>query len=88
MHDGEEASLLAACYTNCLKLAVENDLTTVAFPSISTGAYGYPKDEAARVAFDTINKFLETSASIVEVRLVFFSQRDLETYIEALGIQD
>src|SRR5262245_3023252 len=80
IYSGEEASLLAACYENCLKLAVENELNSLAFPAISTGVYGYPKDAAARIASRTIEGFLETRTTIEEVRLVFFSQRDLDIY--------
>jgi O-acetyl-ADP-ribose deacetylase (regulator of RNase III) len=80
MHNGEEASLLAACYQNCLELAVENDLKTIAFPSISTGAYRYPKDEAAKIASATIREFLYARSPIKEVRLVFFSPKDLDLY--------
>ena len=85
MHGGEEASLLAMCYRNCLDLALENDLSTIAFPSISTGAYGYPKDEAAKIASATISEFLDGSTSIEQVRLVFFSKSDLNSYLESCG---
>src|SRR5262252_10818398 len=57
-HDGKEAELLANCYHNSLTLAVEKNVTSVAFPSIATGVYGYPRDEAARVSSRTIEKFL------------------------------
>ena len=80
MHDGEEASLLAMCYRNCLELAAENDLKTIAIPSISTGAYRYPKDEAAKIATATIREFLDARPPIKEVRLVFFSPKDLDLY--------
>jgi O-acetyl-ADP-ribose deacetylase (regulator of RNase III) len=80
MHNGEEASLLAACYQNCLKLAEQSDFRTIAFPSISTGAYGYPKEDAARIASTTIREFLDAGSLLEEVRLVFFSQRDLDMY--------
>ena len=86
MHGGEEASLLTSCYENCLKLAVEYSLVTVAFPAISTGVYGYPKDEAAKISSDTISGFLETNSSIEEVRLVFFSQRDLDIFLNTVNI--
>ena len=55
-----EAGLLARCYDNCLRLAAENQLDSVAFPAISTGVYGYPKDKAARVAVQTVREFLAT----------------------------
>ena len=55
-----EAGLLARCYDNSLRLAAENQLDSVAFPGISTGVYGYPKDKAARVAVQTVREFLAT----------------------------
>ena len=75
-HGGEEARLLAACYQNSIALASAHRLATIAFPAISTGVYGYPKDEAARVSLAAITKALEDHASILEVRLVFFSEAD------------
>jgi len=62
---------------------VENGLATLAFPAISTGAYGYPKAEAARVACAAIERALATHASIREVRLVFFSQADAQIATQA-----
>lgn len=82
-HGGEEARLLAACYENSIALAVENGLATLAFPAISTGVYGYPKAEAARVARAAIERALATHASIREVRLVFFSQADARIAAQA-----
>lgn len=75
-HGGDEARLLAACYENSIALADENALRTIAFPAISTGVYGYPKDEAARVALAAIRLALERHPSITEVRLVFFKPED------------
>ena len=75
-HRGEEARLLAACYENSLALAAAHALSTVAFPAISTGVYGYPKDEAARVSVAAIALALESHAAIREVRLVYFSESD------------
>jgi len=77
-HGGEEARLLAACYANCLALAARHSLSTIAFPAISTGVYGYPKEEAARVALRAIGEALEKLDVIQEVRLVFFSAGDAE----------
>jgi len=75
-HGGEEARLLAACYRNSIVLAARNDLETLAFPAISTGVYGYPKDEAAQVSLAAIAAALEEHRTIREVRLVFFSEAD------------
>ena len=77
-HGGEESRLLAACYANSLALAARHELATIAFPAISTGVYGYPKEEAAQVALAAIREALEKHAVIEEVRLVFFSAGDAE----------
>jgi O-acetyl-ADP-ribose deacetylase (regulator of RNase III) len=76
-HGGKEARLLGDCYRNSLALAAEHALEVVAFPAISTGVYGYPKDEAARVALAAIGEALTRHAVIREVRLVFFSREDM-----------
>ena len=78
---GKEAELLANCYHNSLVLAVESNLTSVAFPAISTGVYGYPPDQAAEVASRTIENFLTTDRQLKEVRLVFFQARDAELFL-------
>lgn len=78
---GRESELLAACYRNSLALAAESSLTTVAFPSISTGAFGYPREEAAAVSSRAVAEFLRGDASISEVRLVFFSEGDLRVFL-------
>jgi O-acetyl-ADP-ribose deacetylase len=79
-HGGREADLLAACYRNSLALAVANHVKTIAFPAISTGVYGYPKDEAARVASTAIEQFLSQDSNVTEVRLVFFSPSDADIF--------
>ena len=76
--NGREPELLAACYRNCVELAVEHGLKTIAFPSISTGAYGYPKHEAAKVVYPTVNDLLQQHD--IEIRLVFFSPSDAEAF--------
>jgi O-acetyl-ADP-ribose deacetylase (regulator of RNase III) len=81
-HDGKEAELLANCYHNSLTLAVEKNLTSVAFPAISTGVFGYPQAEAAKVASKTIENFLSTDHQLKEVRLVFFQERDARVFLE------
>ena len=78
---GKEAELLANCYHNSLTLAVEKNLTSVAFPSISTGVYGYPRAEAAEVSSRTIENFLSTDRQLKEVRLVFFRDEDAEIFL-------
>ena len=78
----QQKEQLAACYTNSLSLAVKNSLVTVAFPSISTGAFGYPKPEAAAVSSSAIKSFILQNPSILEVRLVFFLQRDARVFLE------
>ena len=81
-HDGKEAELLANCYHNSLTLAVEKNLTSVAFPAISTGVFGYPQAEAAKVASKTIENFLSTDHQLKEVRLVFFQEHDARVFLE------
>ena len=80
-HRGKEADLLANCYHNPLTLAVEKNLTSIAFPAISTGIYGYPMAEAAEVASRTIENFLASDRQLQEVRLVFFQARDAEVFL-------
>ena len=82
---GNEAELLRSAYYECLKLATENRLASVSFPSISTGAYGYPVDEAAKVAVSTVVSFLrEQTTSLTEVVFVLFDSRTYQSYRSAL----
>jgi O-acetyl-ADP-ribose deacetylase (regulator of RNase III) len=81
-HSGREAALLADSYQNSLRLAVLHSLNSIAFPSISCGVYGFPKDEAAAVSSIAIQEFLETDEKITEVRLVFFSTADADLFLE------
>ncbi|UCD36707.1 MAG: O-acetyl-ADP-ribose deacetylase [Fidelibacterota bacterium] len=82
-----EPDLLAACYRNSLRLAVENGAGTVAFPSISTGAYGFPVKQAAPIAIKTVQGVLADEPSITEVRFVCFSKKDYRVYQEELQRQ-
>jgi len=80
-----EADLLAGAYRNSLRLASERGIKTVAFPSISTGAYGYPMAEAASIALTTAADFLNAHQDIALVRFVLFGQPALQTYEAALA---
>ena len=77
-----EAELLAACYQNSLLLARQHGVTSIAFPSISTGAFGYPKIEAAKISSTAIRDFLGADSHIQQIRLVFFQQRDARVFRE------
>ena len=77
-----EAELLAACYENSLKLAETHSLQSIAFPAISTGVFGYPQDEAAKVSSLAIAEFLVTNKTLDEVRLVFFKASDADVFLE------
>jgi O-acetyl-ADP-ribose deacetylase len=79
---GQDAQLLAECYQNSLLIAQEHSLSSVAFPAISTGIFGYPMDEAASVASRTISRFLSTHSELTEVRMVFFREGDAKTFLE------
>jgi len=80
--DEPEAKFLASCYRNCLALAEQQGLESVAFPAISTGVYGYPKDQAAEVASQAIADALAEARSIRSVQLVFFSQPDHDAFVQ------
>jgi O-acetyl-ADP-ribose deacetylase (regulator of RNase III) len=77
-----EAELLANCYQNSLRLAVENKLPTIAFPSISTGAFGYPRDKAATISSKAIKHALLKNDAIEQVTLIFFQQSDLRVFLQ------
>ena len=79
-----EPELLARAYRNSLELALKLGIKTISFPSISTGAYGYPVENASRIALRAVVDFLGENAGIVEVRFVLHSRNDLRVYEEAL----
>ena len=85
-HGGKsnEAELLASAYRRSLEVADANGLKTVAFPSISTGAYGYPIERAAKVALTAVAEHLAGDTSVEVVRFVLFTARDLDVYAQAL----
>ena len=78
----KDATLLANCYKNSLRLAVKNNLETISFPSISTGAFSYPKHEAAKTASRAIKDFLAEDKTIKQINLVFFSSADAEKFVK------
>ncbi|HTP30264.1 MAG TPA: O-acetyl-ADP-ribose deacetylase [Anaeromyxobacteraceae bacterium] len=81
--DGVRApELLASCYRWSLRLAVENGARTIAFPAISCGVYGYPVEEACRVALDTTCAFLESNEALQKVIFALFSQKNRSAYLE------
>lgn len=79
-----EKELLANCYQNCLKLAVENEIKTIAFPSISTGVYRFPVEEAAKIAVNEIMNFLKEDSQLELVQMVCFDDKTYQTYCKAL----
>ncbi len=79
--EGGERDILSRCYMNSLALAQSENLHTIAFPSISTGAYRFPIEEAATIAFSTVSRFAhQYAAAFDEIRLVLFTADDLATY--------
>jgi O-acetyl-ADP-ribose deacetylase len=76
----EDSRLLSLCYHNSLSLAAANNVLSIAFPAISCGVYGYPVDNACRIAMDTTCGFIKNSPSIKKVIFILFSQKDLEIY--------
>lgn len=85
-HDGKhgEPGLLASAYRTCLELASQNNCASVAFPAISTGIYGYPMEDAARIAFDTIIDYLGAHSEIKLVRYVLYDSRTLTVHERVL----
>jgi len=76
----DEPELLAEAYRHCLAQAVSKELKTLAFPSISTGAYGYPIEKASVIALETVKEYLEKEDKLKKVIFVLFSKSDLEAY--------
>ena len=83
----EDAKLLASCYKRSLDIALENGCSGIAFPCISTGAYGYPVNEAAIVALSTIAKWLDDHEDIImNVYICCFLDKEMQAYRNILGI--
>ncbi len=83
--DKPEDKLLRDCYRNVLDLAEENRIDSLGFPAISMGAFGYPREEASRIALDTVCDYLEKGAGLELVRFVLYSQQDLNLFTRQLG---
>jgi O-acetyl-ADP-ribose deacetylase len=79
-----EAHLLASCYRESLSIAAARQITSIAFPCISTGVYGYPPEQAAEVAIAAVRDFLNTPCSLREVIYCCFSSDDLSLYLSRL----
>lgn len=82
--DEPEEELLANCYKNALKLAEKNEVERIAFPSISTGAFGYPMEQAARVALTTLKNAVSDLESVKFIRMVLWGEKAFKIYEEAL----
>jgi len=84
--NGREAALLASCYSQSLQLAADHNCRSIAFPSISTGAYGYPIEDASQVALTAIRDFIEQNPGLLDlVEIATFSVHDHRTYQRAYG---
>jgi len=83
--DKPEDKLLADCYRNALKLADEHKIDSIAFPAISTGIFGYPVEEAAKVALKTIKEVIPTLKHVKKIRFVLHSDRDLTVHEKVLA---
>lgn len=76
----QDSRLLTSCYFNSLTLAVENNLATIAFPAISCGVYGYPIEDACKIAVDTGCDFLKANPSVQKIIYILFSEKDCAVY--------
>ncbi len=79
---GRDAQLLAQCYQNSLTVARKHDLSSIAFPAISTGIFGYPRAEAASIASGIVKSILATDDIFKEVRFVLFNDDDARVFLE------
>jgi O-acetyl-ADP-ribose deacetylase (regulator of RNase III) len=75
-----EEKLLASAYSNSLKLAVKNNVKSIAFPNISTGIYGFPKDKAAQIAWKTVNDFIASGDNLQEILFVCYDDENYNLY--------
>ena len=82
--DTPEDKYLSHCYKNALKLAEQHKVSSIAFPSISTGVFGFPFEKATDIAFDAILQELEGKSQIQKIKFVLHSERDLDYYLKKL----
>ncbi len=82
--DGEQ-NILKDTYKNCLKLATETGLSTIAFPAISTGVYGFPKELSAPIVFKTVSEYLLNKSHPLKVFLVFYSDLDMQIFLDSIN---
>ncbi len=80
----DEPELLASCYRRSLEIAVENKIKTIAFPNISTGVYGFPKYDAAKIAIDTVSYFIQKHGQIEKVVFAVFDEENFTIYKKLL----
>jgi O-acetyl-ADP-ribose deacetylase (regulator of RNase III) len=81
-----EAKKLKLCYLNSMQLALDNGCKSIAFPGISTGIYRYPKDQATKIAIDTVSEFSEANPDIERVNFVCFDDESYDTYLNTIGV--
>jgi len=81
----QDSRLLKNCYENSLQLAIENKVASIAFPAISCGVYGYPIEDACKIAVDSTCAFLKSKASVNKVIFILFSDQDYQVYQNYLG---
>ncbi|HCX73662.1 MAG TPA: O-acetyl-ADP-ribose deacetylase [Candidatus Cloacimonas sp.] len=82
--NNREAEILANCYRNSLQLAVQNEVKTIAFPAISTGVYGFPKQKAAQIALREVANFLKNNKQLKQVIFVCFDNENYQIYQQGL----
>ncbi|MEL7597773.1 MAG: O-acetyl-ADP-ribose deacetylase [Clostridiaceae bacterium] len=83
--NNDEEQLLANCYINSLRVAAENKVETIAFPNVSTGVYGFPKELAAKIALEEVAKFLSTNNTITKIIFVCFDDENFKIYSDMMG---
>jgi O-acetyl-ADP-ribose deacetylase (regulator of RNase III) len=83
--NGNEGLFLSLAYSNCLKLALENEINSISFPNISTGIYRFPKEKAALIAFQTVSNFLMETDKFIQVIFVCNDKENLNIYTELIN---